>query len=338
MGQTTNATRENVQLATETAAAQGGALSRFPVETLYQAAHMYYLEDVNQARIAEVMKVSRPTVSRLLQEARRVGMVKIEVIHPSRAVTESLAAELAEALGLEKVYLADADQSGRLGAGLAPLVGEAMRDMELAPGDILLASSGRTIYELAGAPLPKLPGVIVVPTVGGQTEPEPWYQTNEIARSIAEQTGARPAFLWTQALPSPEMFALLQNDPDFQRIQRLWESAKGALLGIGAPPTTRSSISRFIPKDNDSLSRAAGDICLNFFDADGAEIHFPGSENMIATPPALLRSIPCSVGIAVGTEKARSIVGGANARYFRRLVTDVRTAKAILDLVQVAAA
>ncbi len=50
------------------------------METLYQAAHMYYLEDANQARIAETMKVSRPTVSRLLQEARRVGMVKIEVM------------------------------------------------------------------------------------------------------------------------------------------------------------------------------------------------------------------------------------------------------------------
>ena len=323
-------------MATETAAADGGAASRFPVETLYQAAHMYYLEDVNQARIAETMKVSRPTVSRLLTEARRIGMVRIEVVHPSTGATDSLAAELAGALGLEKVYLAEGDQTGRLRSGLAPLVGEAIRDMELAPGDILLASSGRTIYELAGATLPQLPGVIVVPTVGGQTEPEPWYQTNEIARAMAEQTGARPAFLWTQALPSPEMFALLQHDPDFQRIQRLWESAKGALLGIGAPPTTRSSISRFIPKDNDSLSRAAGDICLNFFDVDGAEIHFPGSENMIATPPALLRTIPCSVAVAVGVEKARSIVGGANARYFRRLATDVKTAKAILDVVRTA--
>ncbi len=332
------ATRENVQLVTEAGAAHGGTSSRFPVETLYQAARMYYLEDVNQARIAETMKVSRPTVSRLLQEARRVGMVKIEVVHPTLAVTDSLAVELAQALNLEKVYLADADQSGRLGPGLAPQVSEAIRDMELEPGDILLASSGRTVYELGSASLPRLPGVIVVPTVGGQTEPEPWYQTNEIARSIAEQTGARPAFLWTQALPSPEMFALLQHDPDFQRIQRLWESATGALLGIGAPPTTRSSISRFIPKDNDSLSRAAGDICLNFFDADGAEIHFPGSENMVTTPPDLLRSIPCSVGIAVGAEKARSIVGGAHAKFFRRLVTDVQTAKAILEIAHPAAA
>lgn len=324
-------------MATESAATESGAASRFPVDMLYQAAHMYYLEDANQARIAESMKVSRPTVSRLLTEARRVGMVKIEVIHPSMAVTDSLAAELSEALGLDKVYLADADQSGRLGAGLAPLVGEAIRDMELAPGDILLASSGRTVYELAGSSLPKLPGVIVVPTVGGQTEPEPWYQTNEIARSLAEQTGARPAFLWTQALPSAEMFALLQHDPDFQRIQRLWESAKGALLGIGAPPTTRRSISRFIPQDDDSLSRAAGDICLNFFDVDGAEIHFPGSENMVTTPPALLRSIPCSVGIAVGAQKARSIIGGANTKFFRRLVTDVQTAKAILEVLGSAA-
>lgn len=325
-------------MATDVTADYGGTLSRFPVAALYQAAQMYYLEDVNQAKIAETMKVSRPTVSRLLTEARRVGMVKIEVVHPSEAITASLAAELADALHLEKVYLADADLSGRLRLGLAPMVGEALREMELAPGDVLLVSSGRTIYELGRGALPKLPGVIVVPTVGGQTEPEPWYQTNEIARSIAEQTGALPAFLWTQALPSAEMFQMLQQDPDFLRIQRLWEGAKGALLGIGAPPTTRSSISRFIPQDDDSLSRAVGDICMNFFGAEGEEIHFPGSEHMVTTAPELLRSIPFSVGVAAGVEKARSIVGGAKAGYFRRLVTDARTARAVLDVVQAAAA
>ena len=310
--------------------------NKFPLETLYEAARMYYLEDANQVKIAETLDVSRPTVSRLLAEARRIGLVRIEVVNPSLASSSSLGLDLAAALSLEEVYLADGDQSRRLRVGLLPLVSEAMADMALAPGDVLLASSGRTIYELSQAVLPKLPGVIVAPSVGGQTEPEPWYQTNEIARAMAEHTGAHPAFLWTQALPSPEMHQFLQRDPDFQRIHRLWESAKGALLGVGAPPTTRSSISRFIPKDDDSLARAVGDICLNFFDIHGDRVEFPGSDRIVATSPEILRAIPHAVGVAVGSEKASSIVGAARAGYFGKLVSDAHTARAVLDYLEAA--
>ncbi|APX02767.1 sugar-binding transcriptional regulator [Arthrobacter sp. QXT-31] len=308
-----------------------GTGSKFPLELLYQAARMYYLDDANQVKISQALDVSRPTVSRLLAEARRIGLVKIEVVNPSRHASDSLGSELSEALSLQKVYLADGDQSHRLRVGLLPQVSEAITEMALAPGDVLLASSGRTVYELSQAVLPKLPGVLVAPSVGGQTEPEPWYQTNEIARAMAEHAGAHPAFLWTQALPSPEMHQFLQRDPDFLRIQRLWESAKGALLGVGAPPTTRSSISRFIPKDDDSLARAVGDICLNFFDVRGERVEFPGSDRVVATPPEILHAIPHTVGVAVGTEKASSIVGGARGGYFRKLVTDAVTARAVLD-------
>ncbi|MDQ1594329.1 MAG: hypothetical protein QOH40_885 [Arthrobacter pascens] len=313
-----------------------GSSSKFPLDTLYQAARMYYLEEANQVKIAETLDVSRPTVSRLLAEARRIGLVRIEVVNPARTAADSLGADLAAALSLQKVYLADGDQSRRLRVGLLPLIAEAVTDMALAPGDVLLASSGRTIYELSQAVLPKLPGVIVAPSVGGQTEPEPWYQTNEIARAMAEHTGAHPAFLWTQALPSPEMHQFLQRDPDFQRIHRLWESAKGALLGVGAPPTTRSSISRFIPKDDDSLARAVGDICLNFFDIHGDRVDFPGSDRIVATSPEILRAIPHTVGVAVGVEKASSIVGAARAGYFGKLVTDATTARAVLEYLDAA--
>lgn len=318
----------------DTTGTEAGGDSKFPLEMLYEAARLYYLADANQVKIAETLDVSRPTVSRLLAEARRIGMVRIEVLNPSKTASDSLAGDVAAALSLQKVYLADGDQSRRLRVGLLPQVSEAVAEMALAPGDVLLASSGRTIYELSQAVLPKLPGVIVAPSVGGQTEPEPWYQTNEIARAMAEHTGAHPAFLWTQALPSPEMHQFLQRDSDFQRIHRLWESAKGALLGVGAPPTTRSSISRFIPKDDDSLARAVGDICLNFFDIHGNGVDFPGSDRVVATSPEILRAIPHTVGVAVGTEKASSIVGAARAGYFGKLVTDVHTAKAILDYLQ----
>jgi DNA-binding transcriptional regulator LsrR (DeoR family) len=46
---------------------------------------------------------------------------------------------------------------------------------------------------------------------------------------------------------------------------------------------------------------------------------------------ANLRTIPHTVGVAVGIEKAASIVGAARAGYYRKLVTDSRTARSVLD-------
>lgn len=317
-----------------TAEAEPSPDNKFPLTTLYEAARMYYLEDANQVQIAESMQVSRPTVSRLLAEARRVGLVKIDVVNPIEQEGHLLAEELAGCLGLEKAYIADGDQSSRMRTGLAPQVDAAFRDADLSPGDVLLVSSGRTVYEIIEGVLPKLPGVVVAPTVGGQAEPEPWYQTNEIARTMAEKTGAHPAFLFAQALPSEDMYSSINRDPSFQRVQRLWENATMALLGIGAPPSSRGSISRFIPADDDSLLRAVGDVCLNFFDNKGADVHFPGSSRMVNTRLETLKQIPHTVAAAVGPDKAISIAAGARAGYFRRLITDAKTARAVLDSVQ----
>jgi len=37
-----------------------------------------------------------------------------------------------------------------------------------------LISSGPTVHAAAQAELPELPGVVIVPTVGGRDEPEAW--------------------------------------------------------------------------------------------------------------------------------------------------------------------
>lgn len=49
---------------------------------MHRAARLYYVDELNQAAIAERLTVSRPTVSRLLAEARRVGIVQITVHDP----------------------------------------------------------------------------------------------------------------------------------------------------------------------------------------------------------------------------------------------------------------
>ncbi|ANY06435.1 sugar-binding transcriptional regulator [Pseudonocardia sp. HH130630-07] len=298
---------------------------------MYRAARLYHLDELNQAAIADRLSVSRPTVSRLLAEARRVGIVRITVHDPDTLATGGdEALRLAGALGIEKVWLAPVAATD-LGPALAEPVGEALREAGLGAGDVLLVSSGRTVWELSHEALPAVPGLEIVPTVGGVAEPEAWHQTNEITRAVAERMQGRPNFLFTQAMPAPAMRHTLVEDPEFQRVTGFWARADAALVGVGAPPAGRDSISTSVPLDDEGLRAGVGDVCLNFYRADGDAIDFPGSERMVRISPDELRKVARTIAVAVGTEKVPSIVSGARAGLFNRLVTDVPTAQSLLD-------
>ena len=217
-----------------------------------------------------------------------------------------------------------------MGSVLAPAVSRALAAVGLVRGDILLVSSGRTMYEVAQFDLPNLPGVVVAPTVGGTDQPEGWYQTNEITRRVAERIGGRPTYLFAPALPGPELFRTLQRDPAIQRVLHLWPSARCVLTGVGAPPMLRSQAPQFVDVGAPELLEAVGDVCSRFFNRTGRVVAFPGAERLIAVDLATLRRIPTVIAVAAGRDKVPPIIAGARAHYFNQLVTDPRTAEEIL--------
>lgn len=311
----------------------------FPPTLLYAAARLYYEDDATQAEIAQQLGTSRATVSRLLAEAKRQGIVRIEVVPPADAQPTELAVRLARALNLHSVYLSQplpGPGPGRsvidvMGRALAPAAGRALSEAGLLPGDVLLVSSGRTVYELAQHELTPLPGVVVAPTVGGNDQPDGWYQTNEITRLVAHSVGGRANYLFAPALPGPALYDSLLDDPSIQRVLHQWPTARCALMGVGAPPLARTDIPQFVPTGSGSLRFAVGDVCSRFYDRDGEPVQFDGMERLIAIELAALKHIPVTIAVAVGREKVESIAAGARGGYFNRLVTDPATAEALLE-------
>lgn len=319
-----------VVMATEGERSAGAAgKSRFSAELMHAVARLYYLEDATQADIAARLGVSRPTVSRLLSEARRAGIARIEVVDPATDAVDELARDVELALRLDRVHLAGAS-AGPVGETLAPGLSRALQQAGLRAGDVLLVSSGRTVYEASNASLPTIPGLVLVPTIGGQDEPEVWYAPNEITRRMAERLGGTPTPLHAPALPSPGLHDALLDDPGFRRVTELWSTARCAVLGIGAPPAVRASLPRFVPRDAPSLRRATGDVCSRFYDDDGEPVPWPGSTRLVATPLDLLRRTPTSIGVAAGAPKVPAIRAAAKAGYITQLVTDTATATALV--------
>lgn len=302
------------------------------LQLLHRAASAYYRDGQRQAEIATQLGVSRPTVSKLLAEARRIGMVRFDVLDlPTADVTE-LATRLRDLLGIATVDIAPGDQSQREYRGIGDLLGEQLRELEIRAGEVVLFSSGKTIHAVSDmSGMPPMPGAIIVPVVGGQQEPDPSFQTNETVRRFADRTGAQPRFIFAPARTSPSLWASLQADPSFRAVVDLWDEARVAVVGVGAPYRDRDSLTSVVPRGEPALESAVGDVCLHFFDAAGETRSFPGSDFLVRLPLEKLRAVPTVIAIAAGREKAPSIRAGAKAGLFTSLVTDVPTAEAILS-------
>lgn len=292
------------------------------------AAYLYYVENRSQREIASQLAVSRSTVSRLLADARQTGVVKIEVAAPQ--AVDGLEGDLARLLSLERVYLAQGvaipDDPG---PALAKAVGQALLDSGLSQGDALLVSWGRATWSVSHANMPPIPGVVVVPALGGLNQEQPWVQTNEIARLMAARLRGTVRLLHAPAVPSAELRRSLLTDESIRAALARWDDARTALVGIGAWAQSEPEPPSILALDRQKLQVSAGDVAARLFDLDGKPILYEAEERLLGISREQLVLVPQRIGVAVGTRKLDAIAAAARSGLVNVLVTDVITASAL---------
>lgn len=278
---------------------------------MHAAAKLHYLEGLSQLEVSQRMQVSTATVSRLLAHAREEGIVRIQVADLDE--TDQIGDRLCRVLNLRAVRVLD---TGNI-AALALQVGFLMTEAALPAGSVLAIGWGRTVQRVIATGLPKMPDVIVVPTTGGMHEAASHFQINEFVRTAAEQIQGEARFLYAPSLVSPELRSVLVKDPDTERILKCWSRVDVAILGIG--------------DFQDDANHVMGDVVRHYFDENGQEVKWPDRERLMAISREQLCRIPLGIGVAVGKEKARAILGAARSGMINALVTDTRAARHILE-------
>jgi deoxyribonucleoside regulator len=303
------------------------------LQQLIQASRLYYELGETQSRVAELLGVTRPQVSRLLKRARAEGIVEIRIV--DQAAAESPAAEtLRSRFGLAAVHLAPAlvgpeEISRRMvGRLAADVLRAAIRD-----GSVVGIGEGASISAMADAMAADEPlhetGATVVPLAGGY-----WFggPAREPFRRVADGIGGVPLGLLAPGLvDDPATKVSLYAHAGVRRILDLWDRLEVAAFGIGGPIWTAAALGADVAEELDR-SGAIGEVLVSPFDIEGRLLCDALRDRTIAYDARELGRIPVRIGVAGGPAKVRPILGALRGGLFTTLVTDQRTAEAVAAL------
>lgn len=310
--------------------------AREHLQLLLQVARWYYLDQESQDEIARRISFSRSSVSRMLTEARRRGVVRFMIGHPLERQV-ALEKALMSRFGLRAVRVADAE------AGPTPLVAVAAAGAEVLAescreATVLAASAGSTVSAVVEQlPFLALRDLHVVQMIGMLERSNPMVDSPEVTRRIAERLGGDyrqlPAPL---IVATPRLAQALRHEDLVANALALASHADVAILGIGAMTEGGTSGQIFrgwlTAEESEVLVRqgAVGHLCGQHFDAHGRQIVSELRDRVIAVPLDRLQGVKTVIGVAVGAEKVAAIRGAVLGRYLDVLVTDTATAQAVL--------
>ncbi|MCJ7558852.1 MAG: sugar-binding transcriptional regulator [Gammaproteobacteria bacterium] len=310
---------------------------------LVKVARLYYEHELTQADISKQLRLSRQKVQRLLQTARREGVVQIS-IRPLMGIFDEEERQIEGAFGLREAIIVETTAyndhdtvTQEIGVAAAEYL---LRVLQ--PNDTITISWGSSLREMVNAlntnaNKNEVGGVRVVQGLGGLGDPTTEVHAADLTRRLAHilngQAVLLPAPGITGSLAAGEAFL---TDPHVQQALQTARSANLAFMGIGAPRRDsilirRGTIVAWGELKTFKEHGAVGDINLRYFDINGRLIKTALNNRVIGLTLDEIRQIETVVGIAGGEAKYQAIHGAIRGRLIDVLVTDDVTARRLLE-------
>ncbi|HUZ27542.1 MAG TPA: sugar-binding transcriptional regulator [Streptosporangiaceae bacterium] len=309
-------------------------------ELLLRVAWFYYKDELTQDEIAKRLSVSRASVGRMLDRARKVGLVSINLNSDhldAFEVSGELRATfgLTEALVVPDYQLEPADRhalNARLGVGGAQFMSTHLR-----PGCSLGVGWGETVSRVVAATNFGAVGPVRMVTLTGGVDG--YLQT--ILSSKSEGVNDPEATTAT-IIPSPivastpRLAAALKAEPTIQHVLKQACNVEQAIVGVGTPTADATLVQMGYVAAADMRQLrdrgVVGDILGQFFDASGKVVSLPIHDRRIGIELSDLVGIPKVVGVAGGLHKAEAILGALRGGFLNVLVTNEHVALRLLQL------
>ena len=315
-------------------------LSMDRLQLIAEIARRYYMDGLSQDEIAKLVGLSRPSISRLLLDARELGIVEIRVNPPIPTVPD-LEEHMARKFNLQEVRVLECKNSSddevrrQLGRLAVTLLDRTLQD-----GMTLGLSWGTTVHAVICELRPRrLPNVKVVQLIGGVGAPHATIDGPEQVRRAGEMFGAQHYYLNApMRVDNADVARALREDRSVREVLELARQSHVALVGIGSivPGVSTQYHSGYISYDElRRLDRmgAVGAICASFFNLAGEYVEVPWfNPCVIGVDWVDLNQCPTVIAMATGKAKAPAILGAVRSGVVDRLIIDDVAAEAVLAL------
>jgi deoxyribonucleoside regulator len=265
---------------------------------LSQVARLYYVRGLTKLEIGDRLGISRFKVTRLLEQAREQGVVRIEIDEPV-PVDDAVSQRLEEAFGLTTALVVPDGQVAQAAAAWLPELIE--------PGEVLGVAWGRTLSATAELLAPRALHPLVVQICGAVPGVDPGTSPTEVAMRFADKLSGRLVALPAPALTSPGARRDLMDNDAVRPAVELFDRVATALVGVG-------------------VHGEGGRVLTHVFDEHG---RFEADLHALALPLERLREARV-VALAGGAAKGRALLGALRTGLVDILVTDAAGAREAL--------
>jgi len=310
--------------------------------TLMRAAHLYYVEDRSQAEIAADLGTSRSNVSRILDEAKRRGIVEIRLHDPSGRLRD-LEDQLTATFGLSEARVAPrSTPHGSPGGGSTGRVGALAAELlldNLADGATLALSWGEALQSMVSAVQTDVDhDVTVVQLLGGTAAMRNGVSGQELVRELAVRLGAGYRLLHAPATFESALAArTMLAESSLVEALDLARAADLAFVGIGDPAHGSSAtVIESLALDEAEAAQfwshdPVGDLAGRYVTIEGEPVRGAVDERIVSVSLDDLDRIPLVVGVASGRAKTRAVLGALRGRHVDGLVCDESLARGVLS-------
>jgi len=300
-----------------------------------RAGWLYYVAGNTQDQIAGKLGVSRQSAQRLVSLAVSEGLIKVRVDHPIANCLD-LAQRLTSrfALDVAEVVPSDPDSSSTTIGIAEAAAAEIERWLKSADPIVMAIGTGRTlkaaIEQLAPMDCPQHKVV----SLTGNISPDGSAAFYNVIFTMADRIKAR---FFPMPLPvissSAEEREMLHSQPMIQPTLALAARADVTFVGIGdlGPKAPLSEDGFITEAELKALQKAGGvaEIVGWVFDRDGKLIEGITNDRVASAPlPSRERSLV--IALAMGEKKLPGILAAVTRRLVNGLITDERTAEALL--------
>lgn len=294
---------------------------------LTKVAWYYYIENLTQQKIAEIMGISRITVNKMLEEARLKRLIQFNI--PSKYLNKfELEEKLKDKYNLEDVFIVPSGQDKNLSETLGKAAALYIENI-LENNAYINIGYGETLHSLlSNLTANSEKAFSIISLTGGVTPYLPYYANGNFNLSL----NLIPAPLFMQNEVAAEKILEEKSVKDVFELSSL---ASFSVTGIGEvseeSTIARSGIVSKMDIKKLRMQGAVADILMHFIDKDGNLLDTEHEKQLVSTSLEKLKEMNNIIAVAGGEHKVQAIDAALKTDIFNRLVTDENTAIQLLD-------